>query len=85
VSNSAYRLITLVGGTPDAKVMAFDRTAADEVWRAVSSLDSETGEAYWEQPLEVDYDVTVATPVRRGATGPHKHRRGVRANAPANR
>ncbi|HIE91988.1 MAG TPA: pyrrolo-quinoline quinone [Acidobacteria bacterium] len=87
------RIITLVGGTPDAKVVAFDRTTGAEVWRslssvgvaqpiiieaggvrqlviwhplAVSSLDPATGEVYWEQPFEVGYDMTVATPVRRG-------------------
>ena len=92
------RVITLVGGTPDAKVVAFDRTTGAEVWRAlssveagagvaqpviieaggvrqlviwhplaVSSLDPATGEVYWEQPFEVGYDMTVATPVRRGS------------------
>ena len=92
------RVITLVGGTPDAKVVAFDRTTGAEVWRAlssveagagvaqpviieaggvrqlviwhplaVSSLDPATGEGYWEQPFEVGYDMTVATPVRRGS------------------
>ena len=92
------RVITLVGGQPDAKVMAFDRTTGAEVWRAlssveagagvgqpiiieaggvrqliiwhplaVSSLDPETGEVYWEQPFEVGYDMTVTTPVRRGS------------------
>jgi len=92
------RVITLVGGTPDAKVVAFDRMTGAEVWRAlssveagagvaqpviieaggvrqlviwhplaVSSLDPATGEVYWEQPFEVGYDMTVATPVRRGS------------------
>ena len=92
------RVITLVGGTPDAKVVAFDRTTGAEVRRAlssveagagvaqpviieaggvrqlviwhplaVSSLDPATGEVYWEQPFEVGYDMTVATPVRRGS------------------
>ena len=92
------RVITLVGGTPDAKVVAFDRTTGAEVWRAlssvesgagvgtpiiteaggvrqlviwhplaVSSLDPVTGEVYWEQPFEVGYDMTVATPVRQGS------------------
>ena len=90
------RVITLVGGQPDAKVVAFDRTTGAEVWRAlssvesgpgvgqpiileaggvrqliiwhplaVSSLEPETGDAYWEQPFEVGADMTVATPVRR--------------------
>lgn len=92
------RVITLVGGTPDAKVVAFDRTTGEEVWRAlssveagagvgqpviieaggarqliiwhplaVSSLDPMTGEVYWQQPFKVGYDMTVATPVRRGS------------------
>jgi outer membrane protein assembly factor BamB len=92
------RVITLVGGTPDAKVVAFNRATGDEIWRslssvesgagvaqpifieaggvqqliiwhplAVSSLDPATGEVYWEQPFEVGYDMTVATPVRRAA------------------
>ena len=92
------RVITLVGGQPDAKVMAFDRTTGAEIWRAlssveagagvgqpiiieaggvrqliiwhplaISSLDPETGEVYWEQPFEVGYDMTVTTPVRRGS------------------
>ena len=39
------------------------------IWHplAVSSLDPETGEVYWEQPFEVGYDMTVTTPVRRGS------------------
>ena len=92
------RVITLVGGQPDAKVVAFDRTTGDELWRslssvesgpgvgqpiiieaggvrqlivwhplAVSSLDPVTGEVYWEQPFEIDYDMTVITPVQRGS------------------
>ncbi len=38
------------------------------VWHpvAVSSLDPETGEVYWEQPFTVDYDMTVAVPVQAG-------------------
>ena len=37
------------------------------IWHplAVSSLDPATGEVFWEQPFEVGYDMTVATPVRR--------------------
>ena len=92
------RVITQVGGTPDAKVVAFHRETGDEVWRArssveagagvaqptiidaggvrqliiwhplaVSALNPETGEVYWEQPFEVDYNMTVATPVHRGS------------------
>ena len=36
------RLIALVGGQPDAKVVAFDKLTGAEVWRALSS-DSEPG------------------------------------------
>ena len=92
------RVITQVGGTPDAKVVAFHRETGDEVWRALSSVEAgagvaqptiidaggvrqliiwhplavsalnpETGEVYWEQPFEVDYNMTVATPVHRGS------------------
>ena len=92
------RLITLAGGVPDAKVMAFDKMTGDEVWRALSSeesgpgvgqpviieasgvrqlivwhpvalssLDPDTGEVFWEQPFTVDYDMTVAAPVKYGS------------------
>ena len=92
------RLITLAGGVPDAKVMAFDKMTGDEIWRALSSeesgpdvgqpviiqasgvrqlivwhpvalssLDPETGEVFWEQPFTVDYDMTVAAPVKYGS------------------
>ena len=92
------RIIAIVGGDPDAKVVAFDKMTGDEVWRAlssvesgpgvgqpimieaggvrqliiwhplaVSSLDPTTGEIYWEQPFQVGWDMTVATPVRRGS------------------
>lgn len=44
------RLITLVGGEPDAKVMAFDKHTGKEIWRALSS-DSEPG---YSQPLVVE-------------------------------
>ena len=37
------RVITLVGGQPDAKVMAFDRTTGTEVWRALSSVEAGAG------------------------------------------
>ena len=91
------RLITLVGGVPDAKVMAFDKLTGEEVWRALSSeesgpgvaqpiiieasgvrqlivwhpvalssLDPETGEVFWEEPFRIDYDITVAVPVQSG-------------------
>ena len=38
------------------------------VWHpvALSSLDPETGEVFWEQPFRVDYDMTVAVPVQYG-------------------
>ena len=41
------RLIALVGGHPDAKVVAFDKQTGKEIWRALSS-DSELGVA---QPI----------------------------------
>ncbi|MDA1096924.1 MAG: PQQ-binding-like beta-propeller repeat protein, partial [Chloroflexi bacterium] len=39
------------------------------IWhpQAVSSLDPATGAIYWEQPFQVGWDMTVATPVRRGS------------------
>ena len=36
------RLICLVGGHPDAKVVAFDKLTGEEIWRSISS-DSEPG------------------------------------------
>ena len=38
------------------------------VWHpvALSSLDPETGEVFWEQPFRVDFDMTVAVPVQYG-------------------
>lgn len=90
------RLITLVGGEPDALVVAFDKRTGAEIWRALpvksemgyaqpviyeaggvrqliiwhptalTSLNPETGEVYWEQPWEVGMSMTVATPVRSG-------------------
>ncbi len=86
--------ITVVGGEPDALVVAFNKRTGDEVWRAidvvsemgyaqpviiqaggvrqlivwhptaVSSLNPETGEVYWEEPWEAPSAITVATPVR---------------------
>jgi outer membrane protein assembly factor BamB len=41
------RVIAMVGGTPDAKVMAFDKMTGKEVWRALSG-ESELGVA---QPI----------------------------------
>ena len=92
------RVIAIVGGTPDAKVVAFDRKTGAEIWRALSSVESGagvgqpiiieaggvrqliiwhplavsslnliSGKIYWEQPFEVDYDMTVATPVQLGS------------------
>ncbi|MGH9720831.1 MAG: PQQ-binding-like beta-propeller repeat protein [Bryobacteraceae bacterium] len=37
------RLIALVGGAPNAKVVAFDKATGKELWRALSSEDSESG------------------------------------------
>jgi outer membrane protein assembly factor BamB len=51
IANSALvdgdRLIAIVGGQPDAKVMAFDKMTGREIWRALSS-DSEQG---YSQPV----------------------------------
>ena len=44
------RLIALVGGEPDAKVVAFDKKTGKELWRALPS-DSEPGYA---QPLIIE-------------------------------
>ena len=90
------RVIYLVGGEPDAPVVAFDTRTGEEVWRAinvgsevgyaqpiiiqaggvrqliiyhplaVSSLNPETGEVYWEQPYEVFGGLTISTPVYDG-------------------
>ena len=89
-------LITVVGGLPDALVVAFDKYTGEEQWRAIevgvemgyaqpviyeaggarqliiwhpqalTSLNPETGERYWEQLWDVSMGVTVATPVRSG-------------------
>ncbi len=89
-------LIAIVGGAPDAEVVAFNKHTGEEVWRAlspepemgyaqpiifeaggvrqlivwhpsaVSSLNPQTGEVYWEEPWEVRIGMTVATPVRSG-------------------
>ncbi|MGH9660147.1 MAG: PQQ-binding-like beta-propeller repeat protein, partial [Bryobacteraceae bacterium] len=45
------RLIALVGGRPDAKVVAFDKRTGKELWRALSS---EGGEAGYAQPVLVE-------------------------------
>ncbi|MGH9841492.1 MAG: PQQ-binding-like beta-propeller repeat protein [Blastocatellia bacterium] len=44
------RLIAIVGGQPDAKVMAFDKMTGKEIWRALPS-DSEQG---YSQPVIVE-------------------------------
>jgi outer membrane protein assembly factor BamB len=44
------RLIAIVGGQPDAKVMAFDKMTGKEIWRALPS-DSEQG---YSQPIMVE-------------------------------
>ena len=86
-------VIYLVGGEPDALVVAFDKRTGEEQWRAidvvtemgyaqpviyeaggarqliiwhpeaVSSLNPETGEVYWQEPWEAPSAITVATPV----------------------
>jgi outer membrane protein assembly factor BamB len=48
------RLICLVGGEPDAKVVAFDKKTGKELWRALPS-DSELG---YSQPIIVQYGKT---------------------------
>ena len=90
------RLIALVGGEPDALVMAFNKETGAEIWRAIpvtsemgyaqpvifeaggarqlivwhptalTSLDPETGEIYWDQPWEVQSSISVATPTVSG-------------------
>ena len=37
------RIITIVGGQPDAKVVAFHKMNGEEVWRALSSVESGPG------------------------------------------
>ena len=44
------RLICLVGGEPDAKVIALDKRTGEEIWRALSS-DSEPG---YNQPIIIE-------------------------------
>lgn len=46
----AERLIAIVGGQPDAKVMAFDKMTGKELWRALPA-DSEQG---YSQPIIVE-------------------------------
>ena len=91
------RVIAIVGGEPDALVVAFDKRTGNEIWRslrvqsdagygqpviyeaggkhqlivwhpsALSSLDPETGDIFWEQPWDAPYGMTVATPVKSGS------------------
>lgn len=89
-------LIVVLGGEPDAKVVAFDKATGQEAWRAldttsetgysspivisaggvrqlvvwhataITSLDPETGEIYWNQDFAVGGGMTISTPVRNG-------------------
>ncbi len=90
------RLIALVGGDPDALVVAFDTMTGEEIWRALpatsemgysqpviveaggarqlivwharalTSLNPETGDVYWEQEWAIAGGMAIATPVRSG-------------------
>jgi outer membrane protein assembly factor BamB len=53
------RLIAIVGGQPDAKVVAFDKLTGKELWRAIAS-DSEPGYC---QPILVGRQLIVWHPV----------------------
>ncbi len=44
------RLIALVGGSPDAKVVAFDKMTGDELWRAIDA----TSEPGYDPPVIVE-------------------------------
>ena len=89
-------LISVVGGDPDAKLVAFDKMTGEETWRALemnseagysspiiieaggvrqlilwhptalSSLNPETGEIYWEQEFLLDNGMAITTPIRNG-------------------
>jgi len=89
-------LIAVVGGYPDAKIVAFDKITGQEAWRALemtseagysspivinaggarqlilwhptalTSLNPETGEIYWEQEFVLDNGMAITTPVRSG-------------------
>jgi outer membrane protein assembly factor BamB len=37
------RVIAMVGGRPDAKVVAFDKLTGGEIWRALSSMETDLG------------------------------------------
>lgn len=90
------RVICMVGGEPNAKVVAFNKYTGEEIWRAlssdwelgygtpivfeaggarqliiwhpeaISSLNPETGEVYWEEPFDVKSGTTITTPARSG-------------------
>jgi outer membrane protein assembly factor BamB len=45
------RVIAVVGGRPDAKVVAFDKLTGRELWRALSAVDSEPG---YSQPIQIE-------------------------------
>ena len=53
------RLIAIVGGQPDAKVVAFDKLTGKEIWRAIAS-DSEPGYC---QPIMVGRQLIIWHPV----------------------
>ena len=64
------RLIALVGGPPDARVVAFDKMTGKEIWRALP-MNSEIGvaspiiiEAGGARQLIVWYDGAVSSPIR---------------------
>ena len=89
-------LIVLLGGEPDAKIVAFDKETGAEAWRAldatsepgysspividaggvrqlivwhataITSLDPETGDIYWNQDFPIGGGMAIATPVRNG-------------------
>ncbi len=91
------RLIALIGGEPDALIVAFDKTTGEEVWRALpataetgysqpivieaggrrqlivwhavalTSLDPETGDVYWNQDWAIGGGMAIATPVWSGS------------------
>jgi len=60
------RLIAIVGGQPDAKVMAFDKLTGKEIWRAIAS-DSEPGYC---QPILVGRQLIIWHPVAVSSLDP---------------
>ncbi len=44
------RLVALVGGAPDAKVVAFDKMTGEEIWRAIAS----TSEPGYDPPIIIE-------------------------------